>query len=119
MTSRARLPDRRPNVTRTVAWGGRGFDLTVGFDPGTGMPREVFASGPREGSDLLATLADACVIVSVALQHGVAPGALHHSLLRVPLWADGRNDADGPASPIGAIVGVLVEEAAQMTAEGA
>lgn len=106
---RDRLPNRRPNATALVAWQGREIAVSVGFDPATGAPREVFASGPKEGSDMLATLADACVVISLALQHGASPAALARSLLKVPAGFDG--DGEAPASVIGAVVDVLVGEA--------
>lgn len=52
------------------------------------------------------TLADACVLISIALQHGITTHQLAKSLARVPdVFAGG--DATLPASPIGAILGAL------------
>lgn len=50
-----------------------------------------------------ATISDACVMISIALQHGISRRELGRSLGRVPRWVDG-NETDGPASIIGAIV---------------
>jgi hypothetical protein len=48
-----------------------------------------------------AVLADACVVISIALQHGISASDLAKSLGRVPnLAAEG----DAPASPIGTIL---------------
>ena len=104
---RQRLPNRRPSITLPVAWStGRGvlhFTLTAGFDPETGTVAEVFyADGQREGSAMQHTVQDACVVISLALQHGVQPTDLAHSLGRLPLPG-----GEGPASPIGAIVDAL------------
>lgn len=109
MTTRTQLPARRPSQTIATEWQGHPFSVTVGFDPATCQPREVFADTAK-GGQMQATIADACVLVSIALQHGVTPAALAKSLSRVPdLIAGG--DADLPGSPIGVIVGVLGEVA--------
>ena len=105
---RATLPGRRPNVTRAAEWNGHAFTVTIGLDPATGAPAEVFADTAR-GGDMAPTLADACVIVSLALQHGIAPDALAKSLARVPvLWAE--EGVTAPASPVGAIVDAILAE---------
>jgi len=93
---RERLPDRRPNQTRVIRWAGSEFSVSIGFWL-DGRPGEVFADGPRTGSAMQALLADACVVVSLALQHGIEPSALAHSLARVPL----SETESAPASVIG------------------
>ena len=46
MTSaRKRLPNRRPSHTETLEVDGQIFTGTVGFDPETGRPCEVFLTG--------------------------------------------------------------------------
>ena len=111
MTARATLPLRRPNATRAVAWDGHAFGVTVGLDPATGRPAEVFADLPK-GGQMQAVLSDACVIVSIALQHGISVAALGKSLGRVPLpW--GEPGATAPASPVGAILDALRAETEQ------
>jgi hypothetical protein len=107
MTARETLPCRRPNFTRAVEWAGHPITVTVGLRV-DGSPAEVFADSAR-GGDMAATLADACVLISIALQHGIAPADLAKSLGRVPqLHPPGGPAGDAPASPIGAIVGVLL-----------
>ena len=100
--TRKTLPTRRPNLTVATAWDGHEILVTVGFDPATGEPMEVFAIAPP----LAATLADASVLVSIALQHGVAPDALAKSLGRVPTFT-GAGMSEGPASPVGAVLEVV------------
>lgn len=112
MNARQRLPQRRPNATSVIDWAGREIVVAVGFDPATGAPQEVFASGPKEGSDMLATLADACVVISLALQHGATPEELARSLGRVPAWSPNGEEADAPASVIGAVLQVVMGEIA-------
>lgn len=99
--TRTPLPDRRPNVTVETAWSGHPITVTVGYDL-KGRPMEVFAN-TRSGGDMAATLADACVLVSIALQHGIPAAALSKSLGRVPDVFSGGG-AMVPASPVGAIL---------------
>ena len=79
---------------------------TVGFDPGTGEVREIFTGGVKAGSSMDGILNDACVLLSILLQHRVAPAALTHSM--------GRLGKGGQAaSIIGALADLLVQEAAE------
>lgn len=107
---RARLPHRRPNITADHIWNGHLVTATVGLDPETGSPREVFANVPAGGM-MQATLADACVIVSVALQHGITPQELAKSLAHVPAFINGE-ETTAPASPVGTILAAIMEASA-------
>ena len=49
---RARLPNRRPVITETLPVGGQAIEASVGFDPATGRPRELFLTGAKDGTDL-------------------------------------------------------------------
>lgn len=106
--TRRRLPDRRPNVTREIFWNGHRITVTIGFHPKTGRPMEVFANTDR-GGDMQAVISDSCVILSLGLQNGTPPDELGKSLLIVPAFIDGE-ETTAPASPIGAIVGVIQDE---------
>ncbi len=106
--ARQRLPDRRPSETRVIRWVGSDdqfteYAVTVGcfLD---GRPGEVFANGPKVGSTMQSLLEDACVAVSIALQHGVKPEDLARSMGRTPI----SKTETGPASIIGAIAEVLM-----------
>ena len=99
------LPHRRPSRTYATAWEGHPITVTVGFHPATGQPMEVFADAEK-GGQMQATIADACVIVSIAMQHGIPPEALAKSLSRVP---DMFGGGDLPGSPIGVIVGAITD----------
>ena len=101
MTRKA-LPHRRPNDTSEAIWHNHAITVTVGYDPATGQAREVFAQAGK-GGDMQATVADACVLISIALQHGISPDELRKSLSTEPDYRGGTN----PASPIGAILAVL------------
>ncbi len=114
MTSaRKRLPNRRPSHTETLAVAGQTFTATVGFDPKTDRPCEVFLTAGKEGSMLDALLADAAVVISVALQHGIAAKALAKSVGRLPegpvtpAELDPGQPTKVPASPIGAALDLL------------
>ncbi len=67
----------------------------------------------REGSPLNAMLADAAVVISVALQSGVPAAALAKSVGRLPAGPVAPADLDHapgqkvPASPIGAALDLL------------
>ncbi len=111
--ARTRLPNRRPSHTETLEVVGQTFTGTVGFDPKTDRPYEVFLTAGKEGSLINAMLADAAVVISVALQHGVSAKALAKSIGRVPEGPVAPADLDEgkpariPASPIGAALDLL------------
>lgn len=104
--ARVPLPSRRPNLTTELEHGGFGFTVTVEFDL-TGHPRGVFADGVKIGTDLGHVISDACVVISLALQHGCPAAALPKSLGRVPDPMAGAGGAR-PASVLGAIAAVIV-----------
>lgn len=108
--TRTRLPDRRAAETVSLEHGGTRFMVTIGFYP-DGRPGEVFTHGIRTGSSLDALLADACVVVSCLIQHGVAPQDLVASM--------GRLGSTEAASIIGAVVDLVAaaDIARQQTAE--
>jgi hypothetical protein len=93
--TRERLPDRRAADSFQLEHGGQRFTVTIGFYP-DGRPGEVFVHGIRTGSALDALLADACVVVSILMQHGVEPRELAASM--------GRLGNAEPASVIGAVI---------------
>lgn len=110
--TRVRLPDRRAAETVALEHDGARFMVTIGFYP-DGRPGEVFTHGARSGSSLDALLADACVVVSCLIQHGVEPRDLSASM--------GRLGNAQPASVIGAVVDLVAAASAlrQEKLEGA
>jgi hypothetical protein len=112
-TARQRLPNRRPSHTEALEVDGQVFTATVGFDPKSGQPRELFMSAGKEGSMLNALLADAAVTISVALQRGVPAAALAKSVGRLPAGPvlpvdlDHAQSQKVPASPIGAALDLV------------
>lgn len=114
--TRQPLPNARPSVTVTVHWNGHAFPVTIGFTWPDMRPAEVFADVAK-GGDLQWSTADACVLISVALQHGIAPADLAKSLGRVPVWewdeeAEAMVEVLRPASPLGAILEAIQAEVA-------
>ncbi len=82
---RHNLPKRRLTETRRIeALDGHTIHLSVGYDPNeNGRPREVFYSaGFKSGSALEFQIQDACVLISILLQHGHRPDAIAKSLAR-------------------------------------
>ncbi|MGB3556184.1 MAG: hypothetical protein WBA25_16270 [Jannaschia sp.] len=110
------LPDRRLCETRRVETPeGHTIHLTVGFDPDEpDRPREVFYSGGfRSGSQLEFQVQDACVLISLLLQHGLTPDAVLKSLAKTEqpgLWTDGVEEPEAEtvhASHVGLIMAEL------------
>jgi hypothetical protein len=114
--ARARLPDRRPALTREIEHAGHRFSVTIGFDL-AGRPREVFAGGSKIGTDLGHMIADHCVVVSLALQHGCTTAELEKSMGVVPDPASAPG-ASRPARVFG-VIAEIVAEAGRQTAPGA
>lgn len=91
---RQRLPNRRRSETTEIEVAGLRVAAMVGFDP-SGRPAELFLSGAKDGSGLAAIMADASVVISVGLQHGILASELRKSVGRLP------ETVDGPAIPRG------------------
>ncbi len=102
--TRKRLPDRRPSITTELVHQYRAYSVTIGFNPSTGRIGEVFTHGAKVGSAMDGILDDACVALSLLLQHGVEPTALSASMGRL-------GDGKSPASIIGALTDLLAREA--------
>lgn len=69
-------------------------------------PKEVFANAAKSGTEMSHILADACVIISLALQFGTTPDDIAKSLGRVPELDRGKG-ADKPASVLGEIMAIV------------
>ncbi len=95
---RQRLPNRRENETVDLVFDGHRYHVTVGFVL-DGRPREVFCHGGKVGSGMDLILDDACVALSLLLQHGIEPRDLAHSM--------GRLGEGAAASIIGALVDLV------------
>src|SRR3954467_3810670 len=104
--TRQRLPDRRPRFTTRVVFEDNISSATLSFDVNNDRIAEVFIHGAKVGSGMDRILDDACVALSLLLQHGVDPAVLASSMGRL---GDGKT----PASIIGALTDLLAHEAAQ------
>ncbi|MGJ5029088.1 ribonucleotide reductase [Bradyrhizobium sp. HKCCYLS2038] len=100
---RQRLPNRRPCVTMELVHDCRSYAVTLGFNLITGRVGEVFTHGAKNGSTMDGILNDACVALSLLLQHGVQPAALAASMGRL-------GNGNEPASIIGALADLLARE---------
>lgn len=101
MTGRARLSNRRQGVTETLTYrkgepGEIAFDATFNWDAG-GPVKEAFCLAFKEGTDIRTLLHHACIIMSIALQHGATMADLAKGL-----------GEDDPASKPGSILALIV-----------
>jgi hypothetical protein len=101
MTERRELPMRRRCETFEIDFGGlsRAHTVTVGYYE-DGRPGEVFINGGRSGEQVEAIARDGAVLLSMALQHGVALDTIRHAITR-----DGQGAAQ---SIVGAVVDRLL-----------
>ena len=103
--SRETLPSRRTSVTTTIDAKGIPVAVPVGFYE-DGRPGEVFIVGGKEGSTMRLVLADAAVLISIALQYGAPANKLAETLLREPV-GDEKDGKTLPASPLGAVLEIV------------
>lgn len=98
--TRDRLPNRRQHATREFEYGG--IRWTLGEGGWRGRTEEVFVSSSKGSTELGAMARDACVLISIALQHGVPAGEMRAAITRL--------DDGGPASVAGRILDELCGE---------
>lgn len=108
-TNRRRPPDRRLSITTRAVWATEtaehAFHITAGFDPATGQLVEVFyADGQKSGASLRDTVQDACVLISLLLQHGASVQDIGKSLSTAPVFGEDR-----PATILGVITDALAD----------
>ena len=103
MTERQALPMRRRCETFELDFGGlkNSHIITVGFYD-DGRIGEVFVNGGKSGELVEAIARDGAVLLSMALQHGVALETIKHALT--------RDSQDEPQSIIGVVVDQLSEQ---------
>ncbi|WP_439140251.1 TSCPD domain-containing protein [Roseicyclus sp.] len=109
--TRQQPPNRRPALTIPLKWrtelATHAFDITIGLDPVSGDAIEVFyADGQRGGSQLQHAIQDACVLISLLLQHGVQARDIAKSLSTMPVHGSPEF-----ATVVGVIVGALQHHA--------
>jgi len=96
------------NASQAIEVDGQTCTACVGFNR-LGQPREIFLSGNKEGSALDALLADAAVVISIALQHGIPASALAKSIGRLPGVPVGPRDLDKPARQPASLIGAALD----------
>ena len=103
MTIRRELPMRRLCRTFEIDFGGlkASHVVTVGYYL-DGSVGEVFINGGKSGELVEAIARDGAVLLSMALQHGVALDTIKHAIT--------RNAQNEPQSIIGRVVDQLLEE---------
>lgn len=102
MTTRNALPNRRFGEAFELMHGGQNsvFHVNIGRYPDSSIG-EVFISGSKSGTAFEAVARDGAILLSLALQHGVALETIKHALTR---------EGDGtPSTIIGAVVDRLTE----------
>ena len=90
-----KLPNRRLSMTRTVKWGEKSVHVSAGYNPETGLLCEVFAYGPKSGSEASALLTEICIERSKAIQNGTSPDYFAQKCIR---------NGDGSATSISGVV---------------
>jgi hypothetical protein len=80
MTARKRLPNRRGNISVGFECDGHAYRATAGhFADGT--LAEIFLHVPGKlGTPMQANADNVAILASLALQHGVAPDVIRHSV---------------------------------------
>ena len=77
MPNRQKLPNRRQQLTVEMQHNGHDYAVSAGFDT-AGDIREIFVAGTKQGSTLDATLDDAAIVISIALQRGATAAELEN-----------------------------------------
>jgi len=97
------LPNRRHCLRYRFEHRGFRYYGTIGVDPWTHVPCEVFLqSATPSGTDVEMVARDAGVLASIALQHGASVEELRAALTRL--------DNDAPAGPVAALFDLLWTE---------
>lgn len=109
LSGRRPLPGRREQVVVPVTHEPIECTISVGYLCGEVRACEVFGDGIKGGSHFEALLDDICILISLALQHGLTPEQLQHHL--------SRHSDESDASAIGAIVRAIGADEAVRSAE--
>lgn len=101
MTSRMKLPNRRPQTTFVVTHEGQSYSVSVGQAGHGGPPAEVFVQAKRTSSTIEALARDAAILASFALQYGAPVDAMQQAMT--------REENGSPASLVGAVLDGIAE----------
>lgn len=102
------LANRRPCITYDIEWNGDRQHVSVGIDPATGEVCEVWAYGPKVGSDGYWLLQETCWNFSHRLQDGETPADLAERTMRY--------DDGAPTSMRGVLVDAMLTAEADLGA---
>jgi hypothetical protein len=106
-------PARRRSETVKAKFGPPGGEFTLYltvsyFD--NGDPMEVFAADAgKTGTDMAHVTADACVLISLALQAGYTVEDLQHSCSTIPVPQIDGTDGERPGSVVGVVLQALAQ----------
>ena len=99
MSTRNRLPDRRPAENFDLEVGGLRYTATVGRFP-DGSIGELFLNNHKSNSSADSAARDSAIVLSIAVQHGADLEIIHRALCR---------DSQGRASgPLGAALDIIM-----------
>jgi hypothetical protein len=121
---RTYLANRRINCSEAIAFSGVALLVALGFDA-SGVAREIFVEGLRQGSDLEVMVDDAVILISMLLQHGYRVDELFAKLMRADTgtaadrFADEATGARKPsllAAILGGAIKIELEEGDAMAA---
>ena len=106
--TRTALPNRRQSLVETIEFDGFTYEVGFGLVPENNRILEVFiTTNDKQGSAVHVACADAAVLISLLLQHGVTAEEIGHSLLRA--GGGPTQAAHDPASIIGRVVDRIKE----------
>ncbi len=127
---RARLSNRREQVTRELVFAGNTYLVSAGLETVERITqvvgprqrrviREVFITGSKTGQDIRNIIEDASVVISLALQYGAPVSALARSIARVPAAIVTPDNLDNPAlnTVAASVIGAVIDLLAVMEAE--
>lgn len=111
--TRIAIPNRRRQVTEIVTHitpsGESPYTVTFGVHAGRVL--EVFCSSPKSGSDSQATVNDACIAISLLLQHGMTMEQL------AAAFGENRNEGE-KSGPPSSVLGAIARAGAAIDAVG-
>jgi ribonucleoside-diphosphate reductase alpha chain len=98
------LPNRRQCLGYRFDHGRFRYFGTIGFDPRSMRPCEIFLQVGKAGTEIEMLARAAAVLASVALQHGATVDELRSALTRL--------DAGEPAGPVAALLDIYATDMA-------
>jgi hypothetical protein len=99
MSTRNRLPDRRPAENFDLEVGGLRYTATVGRFP-DGSIGELFLNNHKSNSSADSAARDSAIVLSIAVQHGA-----DLEMIRRALGRDSQGRASGP---LGAALDIII-----------